>query len=106
MTTRRERTLNYNKLVEKEYQKEIQRLHDKKLEGRMCNYNYYEHIYTLTNQIKTLNDNKDLFFLSYYIRYLSAYRIQQYWYKCINNPYNKIGKKHLHQEYNKLYDLS
>ena len=52
MTTRRERTLNYNKLVEKEYQEELQRLHDKKSEGRMCNYNYYEHIYTLTNLLK------------------------------------------------------
>ena len=37
--------------------------------------------------------------------YMAAYKIQQYWFSALDNPYNKIGKRKLERDYDKLLKL-
>lgn len=100
----KDRTKLYNKYIEREFKIRIQRLNNKLINIGYNYQNKYENMSFITGQIHYLNTHKDSFFLDYYRRYMAAYKIQQFWKKCIMNPHCKIGCNHFNLEYDKLYN--
>ena len=47
---------------------------------------------------------KDLFYEKEFKKYLSAYKIQQYWKNIILSPKYKIGRKFINKKYDKLFN--
>lgn len=37
-----------------------------------------------------------------YEKYMAAYKIQQWWFKILTNPYHKVGKRFIEKQYDKL----
>lgn len=105
MKTTLERTREYRDYIDLQYQQKLQ-LYQQKVNKAMDYYDYYggkQNYYYHLPQLAYFKYNKNNFYLSYYRRYLAAYKIQQFWKKILYNPHHRIGKKYINLQYDKLF---
>ena len=102
MKTILERTQEYRDYIDLQYQQKLQ-LYQQKVNETAYYYGGKENYYYHLPQLAYFKYNKNNFYLSYYRRYLAAYKIQQFWKKILYNPHHRIGKKYINLQYDKLF---
>ena len=52
----------------------------------------------------TFSKEKEIFIFNEYIKYLAAYKIQQWWKHITLSPHYKIGRKFIEKKYDDLFN--